>query len=110
MARYQKFTVEEKCRIVEEAHQPGVTVSEVCRRHGVPTSVFYEWEAKIREGGRDALADRRRSREKAAAAEISRLRAELARKNDVIAELTEALMQEKKGLSDYLRRPGSRRR
>jgi hypothetical protein len=64
--------------------------------------VFYRWEATMREGAKGALADSRGQREKSAEAEIQRLRAQLAKKNDVIAELTEALIQEKKGLSDYL--------
>jgi transposase len=110
MSKRRRFSPEEKYRIIEEAHQPGVSTAEVCRRHGIAASVFYRWEAQMREGAKEGLADRRGRHERAADAEIERLRAELARKNDVIAELTEALIQEKKGLSDYLRPGGSRRR
>ena len=74
------------------------------RQHGggVPpawhtASVFYRWEAQMREGAKEGLADKRGRKEKAAAAEIERLQAELARKNDVIAELTEALIEGKRG-------------
>jgi len=110
MNEHRKFSAEEKYRIIEEAHQPGVSTAEVCRRHGIAASVFYRWEAQMREGAKEALADRRGRTGKAAESEIDRLRGELARKNDVIAELTEALIQEKKGLSDYLRPAGCRRR
>lgn len=110
MNKRRKLSAEEKCRIVEEGRQPGVSVSEVCRRHGIAGSVFYRWEAAMREGAKEALADSRGKREKSADAEIHRLRAQLAKKNDVIAELTEALIQEKKGLSDYLPPNGSPRR
>mgnify|MGYP006295641473 CR=1 FL=1 len=111
MSKRKKYTAEEKLRILEEAQQPGVLISEVCRRHGISSSMYYRWEKQMRAGARKGLAEgpggkRRRPVE----AEIDRLKAELARKNDVIAELTEALIQEKKGLSDYLRPSGSRRR
>jgi transposase-like protein len=32
---YRRFTAEQKIEILREAEQPGVTVSEVCRRHGL---------------------------------------------------------------------------
>ena len=110
MRQRRRFSAEEKYRIIEEAHQPGVSTAEVCRRHGIAASVFYRWEAQMREGAKEALADRRGRPERAAESEIERLHGELAKKNDVIAELTEALIQEKRGLSDYLRPAGSRRR
>lgn len=33
----------------------GVPVAEVCRKHGVSSTAFYEWRAK--RGGMDAIAD-----------------------------------------------------
>ena len=111
MSKKRRFSGAEKLKILEEARQPGMSVSEVCRRHGLSASVFYRWEAQMREGARDALTEGRRPKGAAAAeARIARLEEELAKKNHVIAELTEALIQEKKGLSDYLRGSGSTRR
>jgi transposase-like protein len=86
MASKQRFSADEKLRIVEEARQPGASVSETCRRHGIAASVFYRWEAQMREGARRALAEgnggRKTAREKA---EAERLREQLAKKNNVIA-------------------------
>lgn len=42
---YRRFTAEQKIEILREADQPGVTVSEVCRRHGLSPSVLYRWRA-----------------------------------------------------------------
>ena len=110
MTKKRRLNCDEKLRIVEEARQPGASVSETCRRHGIAASVFYRWEAQMREGARKALAAGGRSKGQAVAeAEAERLRAQLATKNDVIAELTEALIQEKRGLSDYLRPGGSKK-
>jgi len=110
MSTRRRFSAEEKLRVLDEARQPGASIAEACRRHGIASSVFYRWEAQMRQGARSALAGGPKGRPTAAEAEVTRLRAELAKKNDVIAELTEALIQEKKGLSDYLRGNGSMRR
>lgn len=108
MNKRQRFSAEEKYNIIEEARQPGVTIAEVCRRYGIAASVFYRWEAQMREGAKAGLSDRRGGRSKVIEMENERLRSELSKKNNVIAELTEALIQEKKGLSDYLRPNGYR--
>jgi len=104
MAR-RKYSVEEKFSIVDEARQPGTSIAEVCRRHGIAASLFYRWEAQMREGARQGLAEKRGKADRRDA-EIERLRQQLDKKNDVIAELTEALIQEKKGLSGYLKGSG----
>ena len=54
----RQFTVEEKFSIVEEARQPDTTIAEVCRRHGIAASVFYRWEAQMRNGAREGLAEK----------------------------------------------------
>ena len=38
---HRRFTAEQKLEILREADQPGVTASEVCRRHGLAPSLFY---------------------------------------------------------------------
>ena len=47
---YRHFTAEQKLEILREAEQPGVTVSEVCRRHGLSSSVLYRWRAVAQDG------------------------------------------------------------
>jgi transposase-like protein len=104
MSKGRTFTVEEKLRILEEARAGG-SVAEVCRRYQIGDGQFYRWEAQAKQGMREGLAPKKPG-QNGQATEVARLQAELQRKNHVIAELTEALVQEKKGLSDYLRRPG----
>lgn len=84
----QRFSVEEKLRILEEARQPKTTVAEVCRRHGIDGTTFYRWEKQAKEGMREALSGRRRDG-RAEAREIERLREELEKKRRVIAEVVE---------------------
>ena len=48
--RRRRWPYEEKIRLVEETLSPGVTVSEVARRHGVAPSLLFTWRRQAREG------------------------------------------------------------
>jgi len=106
MQEKRQYSAEEKLRILEEAHQPGVSVAEVCRRHGLASSVFYRWEDQCRAAMKEAFDDRRGRKSGSAEGEVARLKAELEQRNRVIAELTSALIEEKKGLCTYLKNSG----
>ena len=92
---YRRFTAEQKLEILREAEQPGVTVSEVCRRHGLSPSVLYRWRAVAQSGSASALKqDAKRlpgknDLEARREAEVARLRA-------VIAEITAENLELKK--------------
>ena len=85
---HRRFTAEQKLEILREADQPGVTVSEVCRRHGLAASVFYRWRAVAlkRDAQRTPRKDDPEARHKA---EMERMRA-------VIAEITAENLELKK--------------
>jgi len=92
---HRRFTAEEKLEILREAEQPSVTVSEVCRRHGLAPSVFYRWRAVALGGSAVALkrdaqrVPRKDDAEARHKSEIERLRA-------VIAEITAENLELKK--------------
>ncbi len=46
-ANRRSFTDEEKRSIVLESEQPDVTVAEVCRRHGIVTSMVFRWRVQF---------------------------------------------------------------
>jgi transposase len=48
--RRRCWSLQDKLRIVEETLQPGVTVTEVARRHGLAPSVVFTWRRLAREG------------------------------------------------------------
>ncbi len=48
--RRRRWSYEEKVRLVEETLAPGMTVSEVARRHGVAQSLLFSWRRQAREG------------------------------------------------------------
>jgi transposase len=93
----RKYTADEKMRILEEARQPGTSVSEVLRRNGVDQGTFYRWEKQAKEAVRAALDGRRPRNEKEAAREIERLRTELEKKSRIIAEVVEENLELKRG-------------
>ena len=48
--RRRRWSLQDKLRIVEETLQPGMTVTEVARRHGLAPSVVFTWRRLAREG------------------------------------------------------------
>ena len=50
------YTGEEKFNIIMEAFQnPNITITEICRNHGIAVSLFYKWKEQFLEGGRKGL-------------------------------------------------------
>ena len=54
--RRRRWSTAEKVRLVEEAAQPGMSVSYVARRHGVAPSLLFGWKRRMLEGGFQAVA------------------------------------------------------
>ena len=55
----RSFTDKEKLAIVLESEQPGVSVAEVCRRHGIVTSMVFRWRVQFGfcgQEGREVIA------------------------------------------------------
>ena len=48
--RRRRWSLQDKLRIVDETMQPGMTVTEVARRHGLAPSVVFTWRRLAREG------------------------------------------------------------
>ena len=46
--RRRRWTLEEKTRIVEESYLPGISASEVARRHDISRSQMYAWRYRYR--------------------------------------------------------------
>jgi transposase len=92
----RKWSAEEKLRIVLAGMQPGVEVSDLCRREGLNPNLYYLWKKQLlssagkifeAKAGRPSAAEERRE------AEVRRLK-------DVIAEITAENLGLKKGFSD----------
>lgn len=53
--RRRRYSVDEKLRVLEEAAQPGITISFVARRHGISPSLLFHWRRRMAEGGKEAV-------------------------------------------------------
>ena len=93
--RRRKFSAEEKVAIVLEGLRGDTQLSAVCRRRGITTGQFYQWRDKLKSAAREAFS--RRGRPKGNG-EVERLKEEMARKDSIIAEITEEILKVKKGL------------
>ena len=92
---HRRFTAEQKLEILREADQPGVPVSEGCRRHGLSPSGFYRWRA-VAQGG-SAVALKRDAKRTPRKDDIeTRHKAEIERLRAVVAEITAENLELKK--------------
>jgi len=53
--RRRRYTAEQKMAVVQEATQPGMTISYVARRHGIAPSLIFGWRRRMSEGGKEAI-------------------------------------------------------
>lgn len=83
----RQFTAETKFKIIREARLGNVPVSQVCAKHTISPTLFYQWERTAEAGARTALQAQPRGRKKLRPAE-EELLTEVARLREIIAELS----------------------
>jgi len=54
-ATRRKFSADEKIRIVLEGLRGETAISEICRREGIASSVYYKWSKTFLEAGKNGL-------------------------------------------------------
>jgi transposase len=100
MTRERKtWNAAEKLAILKRHLVEKVPISELCDQYGVHPSHLYYWQAQLFEHGAsvfDRKTGRQPSAECAKDRKITHLEAKLAQKNEVISELMEANVREKK--------------
>ena len=76
----------------------GAPVSTICDELGIAPTLFYRWQKELFENGHSLFENGRSAKalEEANVVKIQKLEAKLVRKNEVMAELMEALTEEKK--------------
>ena len=99
------FTAEEKAVILRRHLQDKVPVSDLCDEYGIRPGVFYTWQRQLLENMASVLDSKRRSRrqalrERKLERENEALREKLAKKNSVIAEISEEYVSLKKELGE----------
>ena len=89
------FTSQQKVAIVKQHLVEGVAVSDLCDKHQILPTQFYQWQKQLFEGGAAAF-ERKTSGKSTEQRRIEQLQAKLSTKNEVIAELMEENVKAKK--------------
>ena len=97
----RKFTAEQKAAILREHLIDRISVADLCDRHALQPTQFYRWQKEMMEN-LVGLLERRHGESKATtlAGEVEALRAKLARKDAVIAQIMEEFVAVKKTLGE----------
>jgi len=93
-------TSEQKVAILREHLVEKKAVSEVCEKHGLAPSLFYLWQKQLFENGTAAFARDDSHERRTLEQKVSTLTEKLAKKDAVIAEVTEEYVKLKKELGE----------
>jgi transposase-like protein len=94
------LTAEEKLAILRRHFLEKVPVSTLCEEHGLNPTVFYRWQKEFFENGAAAFERRNNGHEKRLEAQNAALKAKLAQKDEVMAELLMEHVALKKSLGE----------
>ena len=91
-------TPQERIAALKRHLLEGVPVSTICDELGIAPTLFYRWQKELFENGHTLFQNGRAAKaaDDAKDAKIQQLEAKLHKKNEVMAELMEALTEEKK--------------
>ena len=90
----RKYSAEEKIRIVLEGLKGETSITELCRREGIVSNLYYRWSKDFLEAGKKRLqGDTVRE---ATSSEVKDLRSENEQLKQLVAELSLDLRLEKK--------------
>jgi transposase len=93
----RKYTSEEKIRIVLEGLKGEVSITELCRREGIVSNLYYRWSKDFLEAGKKRLqGDTTRE---ATSSEVGDLRSENDQLKQLVAELSLKYRLAKKSLT-----------
>ncbi len=98
----KRYSPEEKVKILRLHLLEGVPISQVCQDNGIAPTMFYNWQKQFFENGAAAFAPASKVGGKGDpnATRVEELEAKLARKNEVLSEAVEALIEAKKRSGD----------
>lgn len=97
----RRHSPEQKAALLRQHLVDKKPVSEICSAAEIQPSVFYKWERDLLEAAPALFTSRRSpSREQELEAQVAALEAKLARKDAIIAEVSEEYVKLKKELGE----------
>jgi transposase-like protein len=101
MARQRRrFEASEKASIIREHLLEGRPLSEVCEKHGIAPTQFYQWQKTFFENGKAAFEPKKAGREYELENKVKQLTKKLSKKDEVIAEIMASHVELKKSLGE----------
>ena len=83
-ATRRRFSAEDKIRIVLEGLRGEIPITELCRKNGIQSSIYYKWSKAFWDAGKNGLT--RDTHRDATTDEVRRLREENEALKEVVAE------------------------
>ncbi len=83
----KQYSAEMKFKIVKEALTTDQQITEVCKKYGITTGVFYRWQEQFFSGAKDGLSHNNGGPSQAELRKIGNLEKENERFKGVIAEI-----------------------
>ncbi len=97
----RRHTAEQKAELLRQHVADKKPVSEVCNEAQIQPSLFYTWQRELLAGAQSVFSSRRApSQERELEEKVSRLEAKVARKDQIIAEVTEEYVKLKNELGE----------
>ena len=90
------FAAEQKMTILRRHLLERLPVSDLCDEYGIHPTVFYRWQKQLFEEGVTVFESHSKKEADSSARRIAALEDKLMRKNEVLSELMEELVQLKK--------------
>lgn len=96
------YSADQKAEILRRHYSDKIPVSDLCEEYSIQPSVFYGWQKQLMENMSAVLASSkpRDSRERELERKVESLEQRLAKKDNVIAEISEEYVQLKKELGE----------
>jgi len=94
------FSGEDKVRILRRHLIDKVPVSDLCDKHGLHPTLLYKWQKEFFEHGAAAFERRDDAKSRRLEKQNAALKAKLANKDEVIAEIMESHVALKKSLGE----------
>jgi transposase len=95
--RRTNFTALEKIAIVRRHLLEQIPISDLCEEHGILPGQFYTWQKQLFEQGARAFeGEKGNGRERTLGRRVEALETKLRQKDEVIAEIAQELVREKK--------------
>ena len=84
-ATRRRFTAEEKIRIVLEGLRGEIPITDLCRKEGIQSSIYYKWSKAFLDSGKNGLT--RETRRNATSGEVRHLKEENEALKRAVAEM-----------------------